>query len=1522
MAQRLNKRFLIILTLSVAVFAALGVAAKLLWHRDPMNYAAAGDTAARNGKWDEAIGDYQRALSLGRGDPDLYVRLGNAQEHRVGANVGLLKAAVTSYENALVVDPGNLPASRHLLELYVGLIEVSPGAGNYTKLRDAAARVARLDPSDQRAKAYQKVGAILLDDGSASGAEAVAKDFDELAAMVRKDPSDANLPYYYAQAKLRLAATMKTNDPDGAIRLVHDAAALFDDALSRQPDQATLNWRGSQIYTLCSRLDSESSPACLQKAAAALDHARRLTTPADPHFADIEIAAALAAAAGQQPDDAEKILRALLAAEPNNAAAELQFAGFLAHFRHQRDQAIDVLSKPIVADDSIGPQALLTPRHEQDRLYQLTRYQAQAYEAGTDPVARQKLLSQIDDNYKKLFSLVGERDSASLLQLKALIQEIKGDPIAALATYQQALSVMDHADVTDTDLIYHAAMIAAREGQSGEAEKLLLRIVSLDPAFAAPQLGLADIYLRENAPEKAQPFIDAAEKLQPGSPAVIELRIRQLVAQNQPDAAHTQYASLPEADAAGQLAKARSALIVGDAADAQRLLEPLQKQSPDDATIGNMLARAYVGNHHPDLAQSMVAAGLAKNPKSLWLLMLRQRLRIAGGASGEAIDPDILNATDEFTREFVAAENEFRAGNFDAAATHLAAADRAKADDVHVHELYFEIYLAQHRYDLAGQQIPALAALHADGADGLIYRVRLLLAKGEIANAVQASRDLVKSRPDFAQSYAILGTALVSSGQSDKAVAEFKNALDRQPGNLDGLLGLIDAYTHLNQPERIAGAIASAQKLYPNSEAIREKAIEFDLAYSDHPEAAIEERQTLLDAHPDEPSAYAALAQAALRTSERDQTSHPDIAAKALQQASDTLNKAVARWPKNVPIVGLLSQLRRNQGDLPGAEKLLLDLAAAPELASSPDPSLLLFDFYQRVGKTDSAISALHDAFEKSNHSVMVELKLAGALVSARRFDEAMKMLQDQNNSDRSIQRLRMETLVAAGRTDDAEREIKSALQASPRSIDLLNLLTGMYIGAGRYSDARPVAKEAMAVDSSNNDALYHQAVTELHLADCDTDLALRDAMRLKLQNPANALAYGVLADAYYRLHHPDDALTALEEGLKAVPEDRNARLRLLAGYSATTPPDWTHFDQVVQAAENDPRLRADPIWLINDAKGLAARKQFDPAIEKVDQAIALAPNDYAWVSEKLSILMEAGKYQVVIDAADQLLASGHKQWWVYLARGSAEYHIDKAQGEKDLDAALAAADNPDASARVIGVIASTLGVQQAIDRARAHDGDPHWRLMTGDLLVKKGDFHGAVQEITPLRENRALAQAQRIHALTILAESYSLLHQPQNAKDLYLEVIGLAPNDPVLLNNLADVLADDLNEPMAALQYSQRAYDLVRSSGQEQASISDTQGWVLTLCGGPNASAGREILQKVVEDHQDFPDARYHLGEALLRSSMPADAVKQLEIAQMQLQRIEEQHGSVDPQLKSAIAASLAKARQLLSGNPDAAGK
>ena len=101
----------------------------------------------------------------------------------------------------------------------------------------------------------------------------------------------------------------------------------------------------------------------------------------------------------------------------------------------------------------------------------------------------------------------------------------------------------------------------------------------------------------------------------------------------------------------------------------------------------------------------------------------------------------------------------------------------------------------------------------------------------------------------------------------------------------------------------------------------------------------------------------------------------------------------------------------------------------------------------------------------------------------------------------------------------------------------------------------------------------------------------------------------------------------------------------------------------------------------------------------------------------------------------------------------------------------------------------------------------------------------------------------------------------------------------------------------------------LRRTSPSLSASVADTHGWTLTLCGGPNSQIGLDILQKVVEDHQDFIEARYHLGEALLRSGMTAEAARQLQTAQDAIGQLEQKHEPVKAELKSAVRDSLSRA-------------
>ena len=119
----------------------------------------------------------------------------------------------------------------------------------------------------------------------------------------------------------------------------------------------------------------------------------------------------------------------------------------------------------------------------------------------------------------------------------------------------------------------------------------------------------------------------------------------------------------------------------------------------------------------------------------------------------------------------------------------------------------------------------------------------------------------------------------------------------------------------------------------------------------------------------------------------------------------------------------------------------------------------------------------------------------------------------------------------------------------------------------------------------------------------------------------------------------------------------------------------------------------------------------------------------------------------------------------------------------------------------------------------------------------------------------------------------------------------------------------------MKAKLYSTRAYDLDRFKPAPNYLILDTQGWVLTLCGGDDAVEGLNILRQMIVDRDDtrtFIEGRYHLGEAYLRMPVPsvASARKWLMEAMGLIVGDEKAGRPVDPDLKAKIESSLSRLR------------
>jgi tetratricopeptide (TPR) repeat protein len=159
---------------------------------------------------------------------------------------------------------------------------------------------------------------------------------------------------------------------------------------------------------------------------------------------------------------------------------------------------------------------------------------------------------------------------------------------------------------------------------------------------------------------------------------------------------------------------------------------------------------------------------------------------------------------------------------------------------------------------------------------------------------------------------------------------------------------------------------------------------------------------------------------------------------------------------------------------------------------------------------------------------------------------------------------------------------------------------------------------------------------------------------------------------------------------------------------------------------------------------------------------------------------------------------------------------------------------------------------------------------------------------------------------------------QPDQARDAYRRLLELRPNDVMALNNMACLLAETISPPQPgeAIQYSQRAYDLMTTAGGRDPLILDTHGWVLALVG--RTDEGIDLLRQAVAA-KPFAEGYYHLGEAYLKASFPEEALRNLELARQEMKTAEDAKRAVDVVLKGKVEDATRRAKDAIGAKASA---
>ena len=336
--------------------------------------------------------------------------------------------------------------------------------------------------------------------------------------------------------------------------------------------------------------------------------------------------------------------------------------------------------------------------------------------------------------------------------------------------------------------------------------------------------------------------------------------------------------------------------------------------------------------------------------------------------------------------------------------------------------------------------------------------------------------------------------------------------------------------------------------------------------------------------------------------------------------------------------------------------------------------------------------------------------------------------------------------------------------------------------------------------------------------------------------------------------------------------------------------------------------LGTDTTWRRVLARGLAKRAIFDRALAEIQVALKADPGSYAAREDYVNILVQAHDWQAVLKETDKELAEGHNEGFLYGKRGVARSQLrDRAGSLQEFDAGLAAdveAKDLDGIADIIRTIAQVITPDEAAARLDKFPAGAGRQVLAIELAILKRDSAAEVKAGRAVLAEPDAKHDQKVLAYRALAEGYIGLKDFQQAKQAWDQLLKLRPNDLVVLNNLAYLVAEEMGDPGNAKRYSQQAYNLVIRTGGAVRDVFDTHGWVLTLCGGHDAEQGLQILENLVDNNKDFTKGRLHLARSYVRQTRPmiSNAQSQLSIVRQQVQQMEDKHLVIDPELKDGI--------------------
>jgi tetratricopeptide (TPR) repeat protein len=1511
MAKRLNKSLVAMLTF-VGFASAIGVSVLLigqLKQQDPKHFIELAEQHKQRSDWKLAAQFYQEAYQISRDTQYLL------DKGEMFLGDGDVQRAIASYKEAIANSaersPERINAHTKGLELILTRARQRGTLPLWEETRRLSEDLLKEDGQNPLGLAAHGLALTKL---VSQRPEYAAEGLAELKDACRLAPEKLQyvLDLLNRYIDLQREADLNGNE-DQARSVTAEMQALIAESMTyfslanaeagrvTRADAARLRWEQGWHLAMQDRFDEADALF-----AESMSIGAQASDPKDRIAPQVQYANYLSArwanAEGHSASDplfvqADELLRDGISKSPDDFDAYVQRAENLIAVRDY-EEAIAVCEKRLeLGFERRG----LDAERQQDRFSMLLLLASRAaYSIAVHPANNQaERATQLARAEGYINRALGEFPDSPLITVQVgRIRLARGDDRGALELLNHADGQFQERGLLDWDTKLTLARLHLSLNAPGAAIKVLQSAESAakaTPSYFDYWTLYAQAYLDANQYERAMNLVaDNVLRIEPDHQMAVRIRAKALTLLGRIDEAGAQAVNILGDQKSKLLVDAEKLRLEGDLPGMFAKLQDALSLDPTDVKLLDTTVRLLVGQGRQDDALEAVDRALTAKPDDKTIQRIRVSILpdLTIEQRNEQIKAIIESEEDEYLRVTQLAEFHYNRGELTDALPLLNRAEELLIDPTYFEATGRRAEKAMHRDVLTmkmltaarldDQQALADAADSAtrhnvDGVNGSTFRGQYHMYREEATQAIVAFNEALTQQPDDVQALCYLGRcydSLVPPRSAD-ARACFDKAAELNPNSFLAHKGLAqiafnagdadqyrrhigecrrimtsenrdrgDAWVNariqeLNEEKNPREAIARREASLPDpppgaDDGDRFLAYQANLArlaqlhekLNNWPEAEKYYRGVLSFA-PDDLNRVLAVSGFLLRAQK------PDDALAVLTGYRDARPTDADRATAMLPIAALHMELGR-------AEEAGRVLHQAADLSGSFDVLRALGEFYLRSGMPKEALPWLDQAVEKARAEASPRL---ASTMSAR-----IGCLMHERMNDAEAARKRVGEYRAAFPEDPAGLYWQAELHARHGEIQLA------VDALSRYLDKRPNVPFI----------LYERARRYLALG--KTPQAVQDLEALVRSHPdsPDMSPRILLAQIYQESGKASQARIVREAMVKQAPTSVEAVTELVKDYldaSALTEAENLLTSRINRDAANP---RAD--WFFLRAHVAARMDDNSRAIADMKRGVELSGFDPARVASildwfvELKMPAEGVTYYETHRDRFPLAATLLSRYALLLAKAQ---RLDDAMVQFRLAMGLALKEGFASIRTVHSALRMGFSMEDALERlsklsvedpalARVHD-----RLLLS-VLISGGMTSEADAKIQNLLQT-ARSDEERAGLFAEQGMMYQMGGRFENACKAYEEALKYQPDHPLVLNNLAFILSDELKRHETAIPYAERAVEL-----HPMPEVVDTLGWIHVRMG--DCKQGIADLNRALRVNSNLPVIWYHLGDAYRR--------------------------------------------------------